>query len=65
MTVDELIQLMRLSGTDKVRAFLEHEKKLSETFGPSRVFLLQLEAMFLACKRSDISEAWPTMPQNK
>lgn len=61
MTVPELIQLMRLSGTDKVRAYLTQEEKLAATFGPSRCFLAQLEEMFLKCKRDSVAEAWPPM----
>lgn len=54
--IDSLIQLMRLSGTDKVRAYLEQKEKLGRT-----QFIYELEEMFEKCKRSSLSEAWPEM----
>lgn len=64
MTVPDLIQLMRLSGTDKVRVYLERTaKRASRGDSISAEFLEQLEIMFLQCKREDISEAWPPVLQ--
>lgn len=57
--VDDLIQLMRLSGTDKVREYLEewNNNKITD-----KQFLSLLEHMFQQCKRDSIAEAWPPQP---
>lgn len=61
MTIDDLIQLMRLSGTDKVRAFLYEQERLAlRGNARARGFIDQLEIMFTECKRNSISEAWPS-----
>lgn len=52
--VDSLIQLMRLSGTDKVREYLNLREKAGRTD-----FIYMLEEMFIRCKRDSIKEAWP------
>lgn len=52
LTPDDLIQLMRLSGTDKVR------KEVREIYEKDREFFDKLAGLFGRCKRSDISEAW-------
>lgn len=57
--VDALIQLMRLSGTDKVREYLENKQRNGRTY-----FLAELEVMFEHCKRDSVTEAWPTMAEN-
>lgn len=70
--VSSLIQLMRLSGTDKVREYLERLAIISSDSeehpikrAKAATFLEALQKMFLACKRDSISEAWPTMAENE
>lgn len=56
MTPDDLIQLMRLSATSKVRAEVERAYKTDQ------IFYEKLVNLFLRAKRSDTSEAWPPAP---
>lgn len=66
MKIDDLIQLMRLSSTSKVRAYLHDlSKSAAKGPGPERAFLTELEYMFQRCKRTSAKEAWPTMIENE
>ncbi len=61
MSTDELIQLMRLSGTDKVRTYLTEMRRYADEGDlTATMFLDMLSHMFLLCKRSSIAEAWPS-----
>lgn len=62
MNPDDLIQLMRLSGTDKVRAYLHrlYEQVQADPNGRAAIVYSGLIDMFSLCKRSDILEAWPS-----
>lgn len=53
MNPDDLIQLMRLSGTDKVR------KEVREIYEKDREFFDKLAGLFQRCKRGGMEEAWP------
>ena len=61
MNPDDLIQLMRLSSTSAVRAYLHdlYEQVESDPNGNAALVYSGLIDMFKQCKRADISEAWP------
>lgn len=57
-TPGELIQLMRLSGTGKVRALLEEMYTASKR-GPFAVCYQALDDFFSATRRDSEADAWP------
>lgn len=56
-TPDDLIQLMRLSGTSKVRVEIE---KIHHT---SPYFFHLLCELFSRCRRDSAADAWPPAPR--
>jgi len=60
MTPEELVQLMRLSGTGKVRLYLEKMYKIVQEYpdGKAAEVYSGLIDMFKLCQRSNPKEGW-------